>query len=263
MRRSNKVGLTMVETMLFFGITGLMIIGIMVGVGSSISSQRFKDSVMSMQTFLQEQYSNVSVAINSRDSSHSCSETGIDDPSGTDSNKGQSDCVILGRLITSTGSTGTKLTVNNIIGFIPDNSTSSFDDVEIFKGVIDPAHPSIKGYNTFISDIDTETYELDWGVKYVKEDGNQLNFSILIVKSPTTGVIHTFINNSSVVNNITIQSNLVTEDALKPASNLKICLINPDFTDIISARRTAISIDANTSMENGVRTLGDNSGCHS
>jgi len=247
MKRSNGFGFTIIETVLFFGITGLMIIGIMVGVGSSISSQRFKDSVMSMQTFLQQQYANATVSINNHDNSYNCSSSGITNALGG-VQRGQSDCVILGKLISSNGNS--KLTVNSIIGSTPTNLISLINDIDIFK--------SGPGYNTFISDIDTESYELDWGVTYAKAGGGSLDFSILIVKSPLTNIIRTFIYDGNVTQS-TIQSNLVNDVASN--TSLKICLINPDYINLTGARRTAITIDANASMGNGVRTLGDSSGC--
>jgi len=87
-------GFTIIETMLFLGITGLLIVGILAGTGNSISIQRYRDSVTSLQSMLQMQYSNVENVSNNSVAAKSCG--------AKTSPRGQSDCVILGRFISTT-----------------------------------------------------------------------------------------------------------------------------------------------------------------
>lgn len=251
MRRSKEVGFTIIETVLFLAVTGLMISGIMVGVGNSINSQRFRDSVVSLQSFLQDQYSNVSYTINNRNSDYNCGPSGVyllpGDPSN--SSRGQSDCSIIGKLIRSKDNKS--LIVNSIVGKIPDSLPADVDDVSVFNASV---------YSTFISDFDQETYELNWGATYSDDHNNDLKFSVLILRSPISGVIRTFIYKDLVTDTDSIQDHLINNsDSI--INELKICVINPDFTSLTSARRNAVVISANASGTSGVKTLGDNSEC--
>lgn len=54
-----KTGFTIIEVMLFLGITGLMLIGVLGGTYSTIERQRFSDSVRSYSEFLRTVYSEV------------------------------------------------------------------------------------------------------------------------------------------------------------------------------------------------------------
>src|ERR1035437_3824051 len=96
-----KLGFTILETMLFLAITGLMVVAILVSTGSTINIQRYRDSVTSLKSYLQGQYSDVNNVRNEQrainlscDSNAVTSETG-----GVKNSRGQADCIILGRLI--------------------------------------------------------------------------------------------------------------------------------------------------------------------
>ena len=57
MSARTETGFTLVEAMLFLAITGLLTVGILVGSGVAISQQRYRDSVNSLKSFIQDQYS--------------------------------------------------------------------------------------------------------------------------------------------------------------------------------------------------------------
>src|SRR5665811_997144 len=96
MKLSNQAGFTIIETMLFLGITALLIMGLLVGIGTSINIQRYRDSVSSLQSVLQQQFSEVSNVSNDSLSNACYGDNSTNNP------RGQSNCVILGRLITTT-----------------------------------------------------------------------------------------------------------------------------------------------------------------
>ena len=58
--KKNRRGFTLVEVSLFLAISGLLLVGIIAGTQSSISAQRFKDSVQNYVEFLRTVYSEVS-----------------------------------------------------------------------------------------------------------------------------------------------------------------------------------------------------------
>ncbi len=259
MKRDREQGFTIVETMLFLGITGLMVVGILAGAGGSINIQRYHDSVTSLQSFLQQQYSDVTNVANSRSSSWTCDAAGVVPAAATGPARGQSDCVILGRLITNVGNN--KLQVSNIIGFIPTpDTTSGLDDTEIFKAIVDLGPPIEYGLGTNISTIDQQTYEIEWQTTLADINGADFNFSIMILRSPVSGLIRTYVDvDDTVSTSADIQDKLIN---IVAASNteLKLC-VSP--TGLFAGKPMAVQINAGASGPNGIEMLGDgSSGCN-
>jgi len=238
MKLSNQTGFTIIETMLFLGITALLVMGVLVGTGTSINIQRYRDSVSSLQSVLQQQFSEVSNVSN--DSlSNDCYGDG-----STNNPRGQSNCVILGRLITTANSR--VLSIKNIIGRIPSDSVAASNDVE-----------ALQQYNVQISPIAGETYEIEWGSSVVKPGGNiPMVFSILILRSPSSGVVRTFINTDKVIADNAVPT-LINQTALiTPA---KMCI---DSNGLFTGARTAVEIMASAASASGVEVLGEaTSGC--
>ena len=63
-RRS--AGFTIIETMLVLAITGALVAAMFVGIGTSISIQRYRDAVTTFKDTLQEQYSALANVSNDR-----------------------------------------------------------------------------------------------------------------------------------------------------------------------------------------------------
>lgn len=232
MKAVNKAGFTIIEVMLFLGISGLLAAGVLVGTGSSLNSQRYRDSVNSLKTMLQRQYSEVSNVSNDSDN-NICN--------GTSVSRGQSNCVILGRYITTTSENGTTsgntLSVRQVIGHSTDSTSDSLGDIE-----------SLRQYNPSLSSSVVESYSLDWGTLVSKP------FSILIVRSPVSGTIKTFIDDSKVVGLSDILDNS-NSSINTPAS---ICV---DSNGLFTGQKMSIYVNANSSSASGVETKGDDSGC--
>jgi type II secretory pathway pseudopilin PulG len=243
MKFSSEVGFTILETILFLSITALLATGVLAGIGTSINVQRYRDSVTSLQSVLQQQYSEVSNVSN--DNAKGCD----------DKPRGQSDCVILGRYITTENNK--ILSIQRVIGQIPPGSVSSLDDVGIFK------QPD--GYNAKVipSYLEAaETYEIEWGSSLVKpNNGGSMTFSILILRSPISGTVRTFINRDSVVTAGNIQDNdngLITPIALTTA--IKMC-VEPSG-GLSAGNKTAVEIMANSTGPTGVEVSKEaTSGC--
>ena len=236
-------GFTIVETMLFLGISGLLIMGVLVGTGASINTQRYRDSVTSLQSFLQQQYSEVSNVSN--DSlSNSCYGDSITKP------RGQSNCVILGRYITTTD--GKKLEINVVKGYIPPNTVpSATDDVSALQAY--HIKPDYSPNNS--------SYEVGWGASITKpSETNPLSFSILVLRSPTSGAILTFIDNTSttVTSNI---SNLLNTPPYPPTALTKDAKLCVDSNGLFTGPKMAVFVGKNSSSGSGVETKGESSGC--
>lgn len=240
MKLSNQSGFTIIETMLFLGITALLIMGLLVGIGTSINIQRYRDSVSSLQSVLQQQFSEVSNVSNDSLSNACYGDSSANNP------RGQSNCVILGRLIATTTDSHV-LSIKNIIGYIPSDSTAALNDVD-----------ALQRYKIQISPVAGETYEIEWGSSIVKPGGNiAMVFSILILRSPSSGVIRTFINTDGVVADNAVAT-LINQPALiTPIA--KMCI---DSNGLFTGARTAIKITASAASASGVEVLGEaTSGC--
>lgn len=246
MKPLKQVGFTIIETMLFLGITGLLVVGVLAGTGNSINVQRYRDSVTSLQSLLQQQYSEVSNVSNDHGLDWSCNDVAEVEPLGSNGSvsRGQSDCVILGRFIT-TNNNGKALSIKNVIGY-PSSTSVAPNDIVM-----------LKSYTVKISPRDQTVYEMEWDSSIVKPGGNSaMNFSLLILRSPSSGVMRTFINPSIVVKDIDIATLIDQSALLQP---VKMC-VNPN--GVFISGKTAVLIVANATNASGVETLGEAvSGC--
>ena len=248
MRVSNKLGFTIIETMLFLAVSGALLAAILIGTGSSINVQRYRDSVSSLQAFLQAQYADVSNVSNDRAIS--------DLPCGSviAISIGQSDCVILGKYISTTDSKN--LLVQSVVGNIPTGSTATLDDINVFLKAGDGTN---KGFNAQISPMATNSYNLEWGTAISDIAANKskpLQFSMLILRSPISGILRTFVSPTT-ISAANIQRDLISKSAL--TQKVEMC-VNPN--GLVNGAVMAVIVDANTTSASGIETLGDNnSGC--
>ncbi|MEI7918550.1 MAG: hypothetical protein WCH58_04145 [Candidatus Saccharibacteria bacterium] len=253
MKPSNFAGFTIIETMLFLGITGLLVMGVLAGAGTSINVQRYRDSVTSLQSTLQQQYSEV-MNVSNDSMINSCKAT-------TNIARGQSDCVVLGRYITTSNSK--RLNIKNVIGVIPksEDATATLNDVNVFLGDPDGSQP---GYNIQVIDTGSQVYDIEWGSSLVDTSINKnvpLKFSMLILRSPVSGAVRTFVapnstNKDPVVDDKDIAT-LVNDNALHQKTS--ICV---DSNGFFNSGKSAVVITANSSSASGIEALGEvTSGC--
>ena len=236
MKPKNEVGFTIIETMLFLGITGLMIVGILAGTGVSINIQRYRDSVSSLQTALQQQFSEVLNVSNSSSGNLACYGD------GSVKARGQSDCVLLGRFITTSNDSKTLL-IKNVIGYIDDNATKASNDIE-----------ALKQYKIKISPVSSDSYSIPWDAAVVKEGSNNpISFSMLIVHSPLSGAVRSFIVVDSTVSDI---RNMLTKDALSQSA--KLCVSS---NSLFTGAKSAVVVMPNATSSSSIETQGDISGC--
>ncbi len=232
MKPSRTAGFTIIETMLFLGITSLLIVGVLAGSSASIDTQRYRDSVVTLQSFLQQQYSEVANVSNNNITGVCGSDTHVP--------RGQSDCLILGRYITS--SDGKSLLIRRVVG---NNSALSS------LAVVDELS-AIKMYGIAPTSASSETYNVEWGAYLVNPINKAAaSFSILILRSPTSGSIRTFISPESVVDDNKISLELLTQSALTQSIN--VC-VNSD--SLFAGSKSAIYVSANSNGASGVETLG-------
>ena len=192
MKRSASIrrGFTIIEVMLFLGITGAMIAGMLIGVGSSIGAQRYRDAVESLKSEIQQQYSDVVNVMNTRTNTEQqqCSVsdgklavTPVDAGGAT---RGQSSrCMIVGTYLAVRGSEVKRYT---ILGYAPRESIiASSDDISILKSGV---------YTFGIDPESTESKSLEWGtqMKWAGDTNTGDPLGILVLRSPNSGNIYTF-----------------------------------------------------------------------
>jgi type II secretory pathway pseudopilin PulG len=239
MKTSYRSGFTIIETTLFLGITGLLVIGVLVTTGASISTQRYRDSVSSLKSALQEQYNKVSATSNIRTSEWRC-VGGVVDQSGVGDSRGRSDCQILGRIITSTDSQS-KLLFRDIIGYVGSGSAVTSNDIE-----------ALSRYTISPSPIETQEYKIEWDALMGGETGSPKGFTVMILRSPVTGVIRTFTSPDRLVPDRDLQT-LINQEAL--GAELEIC-VRPNGLSVTGGV-LAVGIKKGATSASGVESMGE------
>jgi len=240
MKTQKEVGFTIIETMLFLGITGLLVMGILTGTGVSINIQRYRDSVTSFQATLQQQFSEVSNVSNDSAGDLACH--------GATKARGQSDCVLLGRFITAT--TSRVLSIKNVIGYIDPNMSLAQNDLG-----------ALKQFEIYVSAVGAQDYTIEWGSSLVgvaSKGSNPAVFSMLILRSPVSGVIRTFIDGTNTISDAKI-ANLLSATPSALTQSVNVCV---NSNGLFAGGKSSVVVNANATGASAVETRGEAiSGC--
>ncbi|HRN90596.1 MAG TPA: hypothetical protein PK265_01125 [Candidatus Saccharibacteria bacterium] len=256
-----NTGFTIIESMLFLGITGIMVIALLVGTGVSINTQRYRDSVSTLMSFIQQQYSEVGNVSNSRSNDWSCGSDAETKQDGAPQDRGQSDCFIAGRLIMIAGSDITTLDINGV-----QTGSSYGSDVSMLAN----------NYRFGVSSVSQDKSSLEWGAKITwpaegagsKPIGTDRSLSLLILRSPDSGTVYTFTSDSVFpVDNIT--SDTIRQIMSPSTSRDKRTICVDSANGLAVGNKLAVFIDANATNSSAVETrsyqtiqsLGGNSKC--
>lgn len=218
--KKQKQGFTLVETTLFIAISGFLIISVIAGTSTVVSRHRYNDSVQNFAEFMRRSYSEVSNVQNSQalsNLSKSCTSTSLVNSSGKIPNinnlvpdptneqfPGRSDCAIYGKLINfySNKDQASKIKTYNIIGRAV-NSGDLFDQTSTLE-LLSKIQADFSTINITRADSGQFTckyqplgtapeYTLEWESRLENPDGSPLNASVVIIRSPLSGVINTYI----------------------------------------------------------------------
>ncbi len=193
MTTSAERGFTIIEVMLFLAVTGALFAALMIGVGTGVTQQRYLDSVRSFKALVQNQYAAVINTENQNITSQQCNSSTGAIQSGTRGNWGASDCVILGRaIVVRQTDGGDKVEVSSVTA--PDaannDAARSSNDIDVFKNYFKPQ----------LTTFDLEAVSMDWGSKLMQPGISHMasvnTEVILILRSPNTGLIRTFVTNN-------------------------------------------------------------------
>lgn len=209
-----RSGFTILEVILFLAISGLMFTGIIAGFGGIINNQRYDDSVSSLQDFIQNQFSIASNVRNSRPTDQVCTATGIS--GGTTMPRGTSNCIVVGRIINAEPSdNGRRLIANTVYATADTYNDSSTEEVLLSSLGLIPS-PNTDSL---------EQYDTRWQTE-LQVSGVPAQFSILILRLPTTGIIRTYILNTNPT--VSSWSNYWTSSE----DNVEICVNSNGLTAI-------------------------------
>lgn len=230
MRRFRR-GFTIIEVSLFLAITGLLFLGVTLGVQNSMRRQRYNDSVQSFAEFLRSLYSEV---MNVQSAGN-----------------GRSDDAIYGKLVTFDG--GQDIFSYDVIGLAESNIGDSgvlnlLDDEKIKAKVVDDAGAPVGIMGSF---------KLKWGalLQTTSKPFSSYQGAILIVRHPNSGTIFTL---SSTNVSLAKRENLknLTENFGKSGftvGEVNFC-INPDDG---SNNRADVRINAGAGNSSGVEVFYD------
>lgn len=185
-KADSRRGFTIIETMLVLAVTGVLIATLLVGVGASINTQRYKDSVVSLKALLQSQYSMTDDVTNARDGHWTCNSSATPVVNSNGTAPGQSDCVLIGRYLSIVDGNISSATV---IGYENSTAAAPNDVAEINNN-----------YTLGISTDSIDTSTLEWGSAIAwpasgsgaKNPTTPRSIAILILRSPSSGTSYTF-----------------------------------------------------------------------
>ena len=211
-------GFTIIEVMLSLAVSGLVLVGALIGVSSTIARQRYRDVIETTASLLRQQYEYVSrVQIQQRTDDEVCdSISGVIGTYNDGSNmigRGRSKCSVYGVAITFGLDGGRRMQVTNLIGIEyneyrkslveadetadPDELIGAMSEIELFK--------NLKVTNLFNKDntqctvtglLTDEKYKWDATLETINKD-EPAEIVLMIVRSPRSGAVHTFTYNYS------------------------------------------------------------------
>lgn len=232
-----SAGFTIIEVMLFLAITGALAVAVLAGAGASIASQRYKDAVATLQSDVQQQYEDATSVINDR-------QENID---GCTGNRGRSECVLLGKLMTITS--GGQISQYRVYGTQPPQpaiaSAAYLDEYEV-----------LRSYQPRAIETNTQRSQMEWGTgisRPIRGNGSgsaPLNLGILVLRSPQSGLVYTFTREDVTTTDL---SDIVIRDAA--AVRRTVCVSPSGWT---VADTLALSIAPNAASANAVEIRSNN-----
>lgn len=231
-------GFTIIEVVLFLAISGLLVVLLMTGWTVRINTERYRDSVVTLQSFLQQQYNLVYNVENDRGNDLACDNQAR--VQAGSSEKGQTNCVLLGRFITiQASSNDTNITVSPVVGLdtAPDDSDAGKTLPELF---LDPYRVKTVSQNIGLSETE---FAIPWGATVV---GGR-DMTIAILRDPQTGIAHTYSTGSEVA-----LTNLLRQaESINIEEERRVCL---DPGAPFSGEQMAVVIRAKASSQSAVET---------
>ncbi|MBC7565271.1 type II secretion system protein [Candidatus Saccharibacteria bacterium] len=246
---ASRRGFTIIETMLVLAVTGVLIASLLVGIGASINTQRYKDSVVSFKSLIQSQYSMVSDVSNARSAGWTCSSSATPVPNANGTAPGQSDCVLLGRYLSIVDGA---ISSASIVGYENSTNSAANDIAEITSN-----------YTLGISTDSIDASTLEWGsaIAWPKSGTGSKNpttprsLAILIISSPTSGTSYTFTSDSvydiKTITSASLKTMMVVGNVIPGQSQRTVCV---DPNGVTVPEKVAVYIGQSASDASAIET---------
>ncbi|MBQ6130482.1 hypothetical protein IJI72_02215 [Candidatus Saccharibacteria bacterium] len=242
MSKRHSRGFTIIEVSLFLALSGFLMVGLIASANSSISRQRYNDSVNDVADFIRGLYAEViNTSLNRTDGGRSTTQA------------------VYGKMIdfnrARTGSVS-KIDVYTIVGTAT-NSSSDLLNANI-KDVLDSTHlqANIMTTGSPTQIYEKQTHNLPWDTSIENADGTWAKGILLILRSPTSGTVYTYYYNtypSSALNQNSFQQILTNASN---TNDVDLCIDSPDNN--YGVRRN-LRIQANASGSSGVALVAQDS----
>lgn len=223
-------GFTIIETTLFLAISGALIVALIFGAGASLNVQRYRDATESLKALVQRQYSELNNVQNGREDTFSCDATATISAGG-DERRGQSECVLVGKYMRIDQQ---EISIYTVLAYrIADTNQTS--DIETLKN----------DFALNASTTQVEERRMDWGTEvawatsgldYDASGQTPRTIGILIIRSPDTGLVYTFTQDSippkDGINQATFTDLLVAGDGVprQGQSPRNLCVLSNGLT---------------------------------
>jgi len=212
-------GFTIIEVILFLGISSLLLVGAFVGMNAAINNTQFNDTTDTTLSYFQKQYLEVATGVNIRGGGLACNSGQLVVDASSTENPGRSNCVILGRLLvldknTTAGTVESRYLSSRIVNIEGVSDLGAFSGSSNYQPRISNAPP-----------LEAE-FELPWsGIikNAVKVSGGTADTvgSIAIIRSPVSErmMIYAFASTTPAASEFANQNNLIAFNR-----SLEVCL---------------------------------------
>lgn len=248
MNTSAHKGFTIIEVMLFLAVSGLLVAMLLGGWTLMINTQRYKDSLDTVYGYLQDQYNLVYNVENERPQSLTCTSDGqiMNNGGASIDSRGQSDCILMGRFIAIKD--GTTLHSYAVVGRAPAAPAGGSDTEQI------------KAYNPKVVDQSIGLSEAEqivpWGAVLNRmSNKDALNSTILLLRSPASGIVHRYIIDGPRVDAA------IKDDDIAVVNEEQDSVFCFDPGALVRGGKQAVVIRKYASSRNSVETLGSDNGC--
>ena len=249
-------GFTVIEVVLFLAISSALIVGLISATGLSLNNQRYKDAADTFKSTLQQQYADLMSVQNAREDNWYCGAGAQpDEDAGTQQDRGQSDCMLMGKYLRIENG---DISIYSVIGYGSEPFSASSDIAALRNN-----------YLLNVSNAEVSESRLEWGTQIAWPKNVASNtpgvvgppntvpttprkLGILIVRSPGSGQIYTFTHSGTAVpakNDIrtTTLSNMLVAGNTTPGQGSQLICIESNGLFINSDRAVYLNSFASAS----------------